>query len=230
MSTYVVSGKRLALRLEPIVNLRKNQVIGYEALSRFVETASNNTDYEGYFFNLTPCALVGIINRQLEIYQKWLNQHPEIYGDKVLFVNVRRDLLEDDFFVSNFFPFSKLFKIAIEIDASSCQLNSVMKRRIDELTDLGISVWVDDYAGDVSICHQYWDGIKVDKFAFWSSFENESNPLSDLDVDKILNRYDDSRFRKPTLLVEGIESEAHLSHAIASGFELGQGYYWKSLS
>lgn len=232
MSTYVVSGERLALRLEPIVHLKNNQVIGYEALSRFVEKTNKDSayDYESYFFNLSSCALIGIINRQLEIYQKWHSQHPEIYGDKVLFINVRKDLLEDDFFVSMFFPFSKLFNIAIEIDASACRLNSVMKRRVNELTDLGISVWVDDYAGDESINHQDWDGIKIDKFAFWSSFESESNLLSELDVDKILNRYDNSQYRKPTLLVEGIESEAHLSHAIESGFELGQGYYWKSLS
>lgn len=232
MSTYVVSGERLALRLEPIVNLKNNQVVGYEALSRFVENTNKDDayDYEGYFFNLSSCALIGIINRQLEIYQKWHGQHPEIYSDKILFINVRKDLLEDDFFVSMFLPFSKLFKIAIEIDAFACKLNSVMKRRVNELTDLGISVWVDDYAGDVSISHQDWDGIKIDKFAFWASFESESNPLSELDVDQILNRHDNRTYRKPTLLAEGIESEEHLYHAIASGFELGQGYYWKSLS
>lgn len=228
MSTYVVSGERLALRLEPIINLKDNQVIGYEALSRFVKK-DRVYDYEAYFLNLSSCTLIGIINRQLEIYQKWHSQHPEIYGDKVLFINIRTDLLEDNFFVSTFLPFSKLFKIAIEIDASACGLNDVMKDRIGELTGLGISVWVDDYAGDVSINHQKWDGIKVDKFAFWSSFDSDSNILSDLDVDKILNRYDNSQYRKPTLLVEGIESEAHLHHAIESGFELGQGYYWKSL-
>ena len=122
MSTYFVSGRQLALRLEPIVNLRTNKVVGYEALSRFVEKKSKDSisDYEGYFLNLSPCALISVISSQLEIYQKWHSQHPEIYANKILFLNVRRDLLEDDFFVSMFLPFSKTFKIAIEIDASAC--------------------------------------------------------------------------------------------------------------
>lgn len=229
MSTYVISDKRLALRLEPIVDLKKNEIVGYEALSRFVvgEAVQAGHDYESYFSSLSPCALICVINRQLEIFQKWHSQHPEVYSDKVLFINVRPDLLEDEFFVSMFFPFVRRFRIAIEINASESKCNHA---KIDELTSMGISVWIDDYTGGSSIGYQYWDGIKIDKFAFWSAFHKNINILDELKVDKYLHHHRDTQHTRPTLLVEGIESEAHLYHAIASGFELGQGYYWASLS
>ncbi|QTL94362.1 EAL domain-containing protein [Aeromonas jandaei] len=231
MSTYKVMGEVLAIRLEPIVDLVSNETIGYEALSRVVQYGNTSQfDYECFFSRMTPCDLIGVLNRQLEIYQKWHSQHPEIYKGKMLFVNARVDLLDDDFFVPMFIPFSRTFKIAIELNASDCTIKKSHRKKIEQLSALGISLWIDDYSGEDNIARSCWGGVKIDKNAFWFSYKNNFNPIRYLGLtsDATCRKLTDAK--KPVLLAEGIECDEHRSYAIANGFRLGQGYYWSALS
>lgn len=215
---YNVMGYQFKMKLEPVVLLNTNEVIGYEALSAPIDKA---IDIEQFFKTISLAASKACLARQLESYQKLSYQHPKIFHNKRLFVNVRRDLFNEKNFHSQFLPFCNEFPIAVEVDASSVALSEPATVNIRKLHAQGIHIWVDDYSGNESIDDPLWHGIKFDKLFFWHCYENLINnhlfsPLVNVGLSHNI--------------VEGIETEAQREYAIGRGFQLGQGYLWQALS
>ncbi|UXB09950.1 EAL domain-containing protein (plasmid) [Aeromonas dhakensis] len=224
MATYKVKNTELQLRLEPIVSLHDGIPVGFEALSRVVTCliSCNSFDYETFFRSLDKSDCEYVIERQLEIYQKWTRQHPEIYMGKFLFINVHPAILEDSDACQRFLPYLRCFSIAIEIDSHLSEMSEKAKANIAALKTFGVQIWIDDFPGYGRLSGAFWSGVKIDRWAFQQSFKSSGDGDEYCDFSVVSNI--------GPLVIEGIESKAHLAHAIGLGARYGQGYLWAAHS
>lgn len=214
---YSVLGHHFNMKLEPVVDLHNNRIIGYEALSRPVDKAIN---VEAFFQLIPLAAAQACLARQLERYQKLSRQHPELFEGKRLFVNVRRDLMCTEGVFAVFLPFSREFDIAVEVDASFEPLCNVGQYNVRRMHEQNIHVWVDDYTGKESLDLAAWHGVKFDKNFFWLCYEQAAcHPLFAPRASICASNN----------IVEGIETEDQRHYAIKRGFHYGQGYLWQAL-
>ncbi|MBW3781449.1 EAL domain-containing protein [Aeromonas veronii] len=213
INSFFVSNIEMGVHLEPVVRLKKNKVFGYEVLSR--AKLKGAYDYELIFSSLTVKEQIILLEKQLDIlfflHGKSCPQKNELY----YFINITRGLLSRDV-ISLLYRFSRYFNIALELDESEgdnfspteLELLSYCKR-------CGMTIWLDDCNG-TSELHSIWDGVKLDKQAFWSFFEESPSHFEKWLVSS-LGRM---------LIVEGVAEQAHLDWLSRYPIFLGQGYYW----
>lgn len=217
--SYTVKDILFNLRLEPIVYLRDGCTVGFEALSRLADRSHHSSfNYEIFFSDLSADESIHIIERQLEIYQKWSAQHPEIYGGKSLFINVSPLVLEDQDACNCFIPFLRYFNIAIEVDNHLSMMSEQAKRNIAVLKSYGMQIWVDDFDGSGNINDSFWNGVKIDRWAFQDNFKLASSGNCGSNYSEVMH--------VGPLVIEGIENEDHLEYAVSIGARYGQGYLW----
>ncbi len=92
------------ITLNPIVNLDAT-IEGYELLPKVSNI--NCIGIDDFIF---------LIERQLEVCQKWGIQHPEIYKNKALHIHVKRNLLSSNDFKHLLIPILNVFRIYFVID------------------------------------------------------------------------------------------------------------------
>jgi EAL domain-containing protein (putative c-di-GMP-specific phosphodiesterase class I)/CheY-like chemotaxis protein len=92
------------------------------------------------------------------------------------------------------------------------------------LRDLGVSISIDDFGSGLAnldrVAKIPFSEIKIDKTAFWAACEDR------LPMAFISSIIDFCKKRKKAVVIEGIETEAHLAQALSLGADYGQGYYW----
>ncbi|MGL4751477.1 MAG: EAL domain-containing protein [Aeromonadaceae bacterium] len=218
MSRYKVKGIEFQLRLEPIVSLNNGEVIGFEALSRVTDSSALKVDYEVFFGELSLSDSLHLVERQMEIFQKWIELHPEVYKGKFLFVNVQPSILEDRDACHCFIPFLRYFPIGIEIDNHLSYMHSQALTNIAILKSYGAQVWIDDFPGHGEIKGNFWNGVKIDRWAFQGGFRRSMSGYGHADYSRACE--------VGPLVIEGIETEDHLDYAVSLGARYGQGYLW----
>lgn len=202
-------------RLEPIVCLRHGEIIGYEVLSLCL---TDKTHPEKLFNQLSADDHIELISRQLDKYQKWTEQHPELYKNKKLYININDIIFQDTELVSYFLPYCRHYGISIELEKHG-MLKKHEVLTIEKFKSMEIQVWLDDYNGyDITQTIGVWDGIKVDKKYFWQQHNKQRCPLGE--IKNIL----------PKVIIEGIEHLGHYQTAKHSGANYGQGFLWNSVN
>lgn len=216
-STNTICGIDFSVKLEPIVELKTNSIVGYEALSSPV---SKLGDVEGFFRKISSQDIFKNMVTQLELYGEMIINKKIPAASSKLFVNARRDVIDDVDFIKKILPYTDGVSLAIEIDAIPEPLSESAIENIKRLGQLGVDVWMDDYSGKEFIDRAVWSGIKLDKNFFWKCYNQKNKALSP-------NLLETKHIKKNNI-VEGIETESQRDYAIRQGFTYGQGFLWMS--
>lgn len=211
-----VRGETFSLVFEPIVDMTSDKIVGYEGLCR---CSNSNVSAEIFFKTLSIKEHLDLLSRQLQKYQKWVEQHPEIYHERTLFLNINQELLLEADFPTFFLPYCRHYPINLELEPLR-PLTSAHRLAIKELVDsYGIPLWLDDYAGGIlPALPEAWSGIKLDRYFFWSLRVNNKNNI-------VL----DDAFSRTNVICEGVETDLEKKAALALGLRYGQGYLWPAV-
>lgn len=213
---HIIRGEVFSLVFEPIVDMLNSVVVGYEGLCRCKNLDINA---ETFFKSLSVREHLDLLSLQLQKYQKWVEQHPEFYQGRALFLNVNQELLFEADFPTLFVPYHRYYPINLELEPQD-SLTYAHCLEIKKIVDTyGIPLWFDDYAGGkFSTSNELWSGIKLDKYFFWSLAGN-------IKEKPILN----SSLLAGNLICEGVETITEKNVALALGLRYGQGYLWPAV-
>lgn len=215
---YTIRTSEFKMKLEPIINIPTGEVLAFEVLSRAKDVTLNN---ELFFKFLTTDELLQLLQRQMERFQK-LHEQDENYFSS-MFVNVPVEFIYDEKIIYELYPFFHKFKINFEVECNSGIFfrDRILWERSSKLLSKGINVWLDDVSEDEFtsaeelINNKVIYGVKLDKYSFWDSYENNANLYG------IIGGIRDK------MIVEGIETIDHLVYAKNQSVIFGQGYLWK---
>lgn len=204
------------LRLQPVYSVSQRNTIGYEVLSR-VNGAKN---CEAYFSGLCCSELFLLLLEQLNALKK-------INDSKRYFLNLPVRLLcqekkmkqllslwQDNFIIELQDPenFSSLDR----------QMQYSLQRNLTLLQRSGVSIWLDDlmpeYLRFLSSFMFSFDGIKIDKHAFWHLTDKPEILQEFINCCLLLSGQ---------VLIEGVENYSHYTLAAESGATHLQGFYWR---
>lgn len=207
--------------LQPIMSLKESVEVGYEILSRveFVD------DVQSYFAAMKDADVAALVAKQISQINA-VGCSGRIPLRKRFFINIRPNLLNDDGFISRICTES-LFPLALEVDYQDLKTQSEQYFNYDFLEVLrkhGHQIWLDDYTCDFNshscfdVLSNPWDGIKIDKTVLWHSC---------YDYDELREIVERCRELCEVVLIEGVESEQHVSACRNAKVDLGQGFYWQ---
>ncbi|WP_164489438.1 EAL domain-containing protein [Shewanella algae] len=207
--------------LQPIMNFRDSIEIGYELLSK-VEYVD---DVAKFFSGVSDADIAELVKEQ--IYQmNRVCESGRIPMRKRLFVNIRTSTIADSNFVQWLCSQSRL-PLALEIDYLDLLNQPDLRFNTDNLNFLrkhGHQIWLDDYTCDFNnhscfdVLSNPWDGIKIDKTVLWHSC---------YDYDELREIVERCKELCEVVLIEGVESEQHVSACRNAKVDLGQGFYWQ---
>lgn len=200
-------------RLQPIISAHSGDLFGYEILSN----RPDSLDMEEYFKNAPRQLTRNILDMQLSFARH--TDHAFYY-----FINIPvRELTSPSLKTED----AGDSKIIIEIQDPRSLLTlspyeiCTLEKNVRVLQQSGYRVWIDDMEDDlfpvIDSLKVDIDGIKVDKFLFWSMLENISG------LENFLCRL---RQYSSKLLIEGIETERYRAIAESCGATYMQGYLW----
>lgn len=205
-------------RLQPIVAAHSGRTVGCEVLTRFPSTGQA----EHYFQHATPAKVMTLFTEQRE-WVKAQGNTPFRY-----FCNLPVSVLSQAAFhldvttpeANGAFPVIELQDPESVALLSDRDLRQLM-RNLAQLHRQSVSLWLDDVTPAllpvVRAIARYFDGIKIDKGAFWR-----------LAVQPLLleDFVAQCHLLTPSVLIEGIETAAHCQLAKASGADYLQGFFW----
>lgn len=207
------------LRLQPIYSVAQQAVNGYEVLSML----SPEQDREKYFSSLSVASHQSLLAQQIKI----ITQRGRNF---LYYLNLPVALLIDTPTLTLLLPELKN-NIVIELQdpqsisslspsASLCLVSNLSLIRANK-----IPIWLDDispsFFNDIALYPFKFDGIKVDKYAFWKLSETPEHLLQFIrDCHKLTKN----------VSVEGIESIYHQRTAIHCGANYLQGFLWPEIA
>lgn len=208
-------------RLQPIVSAHSGRILGCEVLTQFpsVEQA------EHYFRRATPAKVLALFTEQRE----WVSEQEN--ASLRYFCNLPVSVLSQASFrlevtaaqIKGWFPVIELQdpeSIALLSDKDLRQL----MRNLAQLQRQSISLWLDDVTPAllpvVRPVVQYFDGIKIDKGAFWRLADS---------LALLKNFVEKCHQLSPLVLIEGIETPAHCQLATEAGANYLQGFLWPDI-
>ncbi|WP_181012961.1 EAL domain-containing protein [Citrobacter amalonaticus] len=198
-------------RLEPLIDLSRNRIVGYEVLSKL----KFDVNVEQWFARLSG-------RQQIDLLLAQISCVSESVADTCFY-----NLSVDGFLCltsADIEEIARFTNICLEVaDSSALKLLNSKKQYLffkntRDLQTLGIKIWVDDFCLDDLISlpayHGKFDGVKIDRK------EIRAPHLGDVIhiVKKMLGDI--------PVLIEGVESESDLYKGMCSGANLAQGYYW----
>lgn len=218
----------LELYYQPLIDLETNEIVGIEALLR----------WNSSFGFISPAEFIPIaeetgmiiqigewvLQEACRQIQKWQN-HESLHVPIAINVSARQ--FEDPLFptkVKQMIEAAQVNPGLIEIEITESVMMNVEKASeiIEELSQFGIHIAVDDFGVGYSSIHLIanleFDTIKLDKSLIDMETKNERKL-------KILGAIIESVQQQKRIIVEGIETEEQLSSL--RGFNIiGQGYYF----
>lgn len=217
-----------SLFYQPKIDLNTRQVIGAEALIRWIRPSGEMispvefiplAEENGFIVELGQW----VLETALKQLQLWQTQCPNF----VLSINVATKQLLEDSFLENFKELMTLY----EIDPSNVDLeiteylfleqNERNTGIIDELRQLGVSISLDDFGtGFSSLSYLkkfYVDQIKIDK-AFIDDYQSESGAIF---IETIIRM---SESLKKNIIAEGVETEQQVDYLRKAGCHYAQGF------
>jgi EAL domain-containing protein (putative c-di-GMP-specific phosphodiesterase class I) len=206
---------------QPMFN-REGKMIAVECLTRFArrEPASPQ-EIERFFSEASESLRARILLEQIELvrqHQQWFRQN-----EVMVTLNVDEStlpMLQDDFIAE---CVKTIGCLHFEVNEFS---NTLVKRNptIDALTDK-YSFWLDDfgagYAGFAALTAQPFRYIKTDKNLLWSLLEKKNGQQL---MDSLLHYFHANQYQ---VIVEGIETEAHLQWLENMPWFALQGLLWR---
>ncbi len=224
LSTLIKS-KKIKTYYQPIIDLRSKKIIGYEALTRSLQ--SDLFSDATLLFDLARKA-----NKIKELdricVDQALKSAQNLKPDEKLFLNLNTETLLDPAVMKNLFSYKGAigFKnIVIEVTEQSI-LRSFEKMReaLEELRGQGVSVAIDDVGGgavslrDVSL-------LKPDYMKFDRSLIRQID-ASTMKQQIILSMILFANGIGATTAAEGIETKKEYETLLMCGIHLGQGYFF----
>lgn len=216
------NGDNFLMRLEPVMRLSDDAILGYELLSR-----PKLRNAECFFHQLSDKDVWRFAMFQIA-KTKVTQQKLRADGHK-LFINLRANILYAPDLLKDIIDSAEC-PLVIEIELKPPLLAYWRQmRKIKQVLSLlhryGHELWLDDYKVGGPVPPQHlslfnFQGIKIDKNSFWSICQDPRMISTHLDPLKSIT---------PNILIEGIENKKQ--HAIAAGLGacFGQGYLWSSL-
>lgn len=208
-------------RLQPIVAARSGSMLGFEMLTTFATSAQA----EHYFQHATPASIMQIFEQQLVwIKEQGTNQHR-------YFCNLPVSVLSQASFTQTLKKWDTggvLPIVELQDPEAIPHLSDIRKRQLTinlaQLHQHSISLWLDDITPAllpvVQPLMHFFDGVKIDKEAFW---QFKKQPLQ-------LNSFvEKCRQLSPLVLIEGIETSALCQLATQAGADYLQGFLWPEL-
>ncbi|MDJ0043313.1 EAL domain-containing protein [Pantoea ananatis] len=206
------------IRLQPIVQLTNDKIIGYEILSKI----KFNANVEGFFHALTERNYEILLLKQLDVIR-------ESGVKKKLFVNIPLAILLKkrglELFLYQCTGQEKNINVEIQDAFLMEKMTSLQMLKLKKIISImrvkGYSIWFDDYRDGMDkwldTSQIIFDGIKTDyrELRRWKKNSLTMKPL----IDKA------KKFSK-SVLIEGIETESDWLYACDSGADLGQGFMW----
>ena len=227
-----ISEERFFLQYQPIIDLKKNKVCGFEALARL------KSDFLGF---VPPLAFIPVLERTKLIIPfgrmivrkslTFLKKIHELgYEEMSVSINISAIQLLSENFTKKFLDIVKEVgvvpeKIWVELTesvfASNYQeINSVLGRLMEQ----GIRVAIDDFGTGFSSLYRLLainiNSIKIDK-AFMDGIEL-------INIDEAITKDIISLGQKLryTVVAEGVETEIQKNYLMAYGCDRAQGYFF----
>lgn len=225
--------KEFYLVYQPLIDLRKNRVVGFEALLRwnshllgqvspvdFISMAEEN----GLIINIGNWVLEEACNQLM----RW---HQEGYPDYCVAVNISgRQFREPDLpdIIQGVLKKTKLPPKFLEIELTESLLVDDIEHAVEtmyRLKDMGTKLVIDDFGTGYSSL-SYLKQFPVDKLKIDKSFITELvNDENDAAIARAIINLGHSLNLE--VLAEGVETELQKNFIIANGCDYAQGYYYR---
>ncbi|EPL4527055.1 EAL domain-containing protein [Enterobacter asburiae] len=207
----ILNGVALSFRLEPVVNLFSQHIMGYEILSR---PAGEAPDTERFFLSLPAEMLERVFYAQLRFFTAQCQADPLLVRN--LFINLPPVLLLRERFMLSLTGYLPVTALNLEIQYDPGARNQAIPDFLKAPLPAGVRIWIDDVDGTAgSRFHSpAGPGIKLDKNTFWSLYRSRAS-LSGF-----------ARIGPGRLIVEGVETADHVGYLRENAVSFGQGYYW----
>ncbi|BEU77986.1 EAL domain-containing protein [Enterobacter asburiae] len=209
-----LNGVPLTFKLEPIIDMFSQKVIGYEILSK---PEDNTVNTEAFFLSLPVEILGGVFYEQLRFFTAQCTLDPERVRN--LFINLPLCLLLREGFLRTLPEYLTVTDLNLEIQYDPVTLTPEVIDYVKTLLPEGVRLWIDDVdaCGGSILNDPSGPGIKIDKEAFWSMYRSQAQ-LS------VLTHCSDER-----VIVEGVETAEHINYLKDNRVCFGQGYYWPAI-
>ncbi|WP_164717422.1 EAL domain-containing protein [Kluyvera intermedia] len=203
------------MRLQPLVDLQASQCLGYEVLAKL----STGEGHDDFFQALSAEAHLLLFLRQMEALHRLKGEEKGLF-----FLNLPVRVLNDAACFRRLKQIRLCYRrnMVIEVQDPATLLTldpaqrEMLRTQIRRLRMSGWRVWLDDLtpAVQAGLAAETWwfDGVKTDR----DELQRQTLPAL----------VKQARHLGRQVLVEGIETEAVLLRARASGAEWGQGYLW----
>lgn len=211
------------------VDLNTSEIIGLEALVRFVEPSSLKLLNTETVINSISSIdeMIGLTNEVLNLVILDMKKLDSLGSKMNISINMSsKEICNINLYSwikENFKEYKRYInRIEIEItEKYEIKDIEIMRSRISLLKQLGFTISIDDLGSGfnkIDIIKDYnVDLVKVDK-SMVRDFANKKKELEYI--------VDISKEKNIKLLVEGIESKEDLKRFLDLGFEFGQGYYF----
>lgn len=210
-------------RLQPLVSAQNGQILGFEVLTAF----SSSDLAERYFQQVSGPALLQVFAQQLD----WV--HRQGTSRYRYFCNLSVSALAESACVNVFSAQGQsgsrdmCSSVVVELQdpaALSGLSESALRQLTDSLRALrgqSVSLWLDDITPAllpvVTPLAAFFDGIKIDKGAFWQLSARPG---------RLAGFVSQCRALCPRVLIEGIETRSQRHQAIQAGADYLQGFLW----
>ncbi|HGY5076751.1 TPA: EAL domain-containing protein [Citrobacter gillenii] len=199
-------------RLEPLIDLVSNRIVGYEVLSKL----RYERNPEKWFANVSG-------RQQVELLLQQVERVTDSIVDRCFY-----NLSTDGFMCLSQLDIDCIAtfnSICIEISDASAfkslddKTRYLFFKKLRNLRSYGVKIWVDDFTfADLVSLPEYngnVDGIKIDKSEI-------NSPVLKNIIHSVKTVMGDI-----PVLIEGVASENELITGIQSGADIAQGYFWK---
>ncbi|MBW3804460.1 EAL domain-containing protein [Aeromonas jandaei] len=223
-SIFRVGDNYFKLRLEPIVDLNNQLVIGYELLSRpityIMDGGNILLDVDELFKKMNDTHLLIVFKHQVS----WLSIMSEInmlHNECYYSINIPIHFLDSDVVISYLVELSVKVKVCVEIEIFNHNTR-IPYDNISILMKSGVKLWLDDCSAVGSVISKVeWHAVKIDKNKFW-----ELKGVKGLKFEKMIDRIN----RKcDIVIIEGVETKKDLDFALQTKASYGQGFLWPSI-
>ncbi len=224
---FVIDNDAVAIVFQPIVDLRRAEIIGYEALSR----PSKEAGFDGPAEMFIAADEYGMINEIERVARKKIfSAVDEFDRDLLLFFNNSPPVFTSDSFVEvisaeiEYLDHLQLNRLVLEVtERTSPNLIADLNVRAMLLRELGFQVAIDDVGAGVSGLNQIMslrpNWIKLDRELI---NHIDYDPLKQ-NLIRTFVRF--SRFSNIELIAEGVERVEELNVLIDLGVTHAQGFY-----
>lgn len=226
--------KEIEVHYQPIVNIAKKQIVGFEALMRWRHAKLGLISPEIFIPIAEETGLISELGwwtarQACEQLKRWQNKYPECTGMKINVNFSAKQFFEPDFVeqIEKILEETKIqsYNLSVEVTESLfIKYTDVMRDKLIKLNDIGVKISLDDFGVGYS-CLSYVkdftiDILKIDR-SFTSNITENSRILAIIEAIILL-----ANQLEIEIIAEGIETQEQLETVYCLGCKQGQGYWF----